>query len=479
MDIKNKVKDIFCLHKYLFIVLIYFAFFYLTYVYWKSSNYLQPWLDYAYFDQFIWKYSQFKKPVATLWIPINLLWQHLHLILLWLAPFYWLTDSPNLLWTLDAIVIIASIIPVYLIANKLIDNKLQSAIVAFLYWNSLWIQFAIDFQFHEITIFMWFFMWAYYFLLNKDWKIFYILMFLCLLCKENIWLYFTFFWIYVAVAHKEKKHWFIISILGTIWLFAALKIFIPYFRWSSYIYFTFNAIWKNPSEFIVNSLTNPLIIFTTLANPLRKLITLGVMFSSWLFLILVSPTLLLLTVPMIMERFLNDQPHMWQLSQHYNVSIWLIITLWIIYWLNKTKIIFKDNTKLITNTRYLILALLIFINIFFSFYLVTPYKKIFIQRSNLRTDAINRISIENAIQKIPKNASLGWVSWLISHFSKRDIIQYLPKWIWEMDYLIINKNIKEIWPYKDLKEIEADILKIENNYNKISDDWMTIIYKKR
>ncbi len=422
MDIKNKVKDIFCLHKYLFIVLIYFAFFYLTYVYWKSSNYLQPWLDYAYFDQFIWKYSQFKKPVATLWIPINLLWQHLHLILLWLAPFYWLTDSPNLLWTLDAIVIIASIIPVYLIANKLIDNKLQSAIVAFLYWNSLWIQFAIDFQFHEITIFMWFFMWAYYFLLNKDWKIFYILMFLCLLCKENIWLYFTFFWIYV---------------------------------------------------------TNPLIIFTTLANPLRKLITLGVMFSSWLFLILVSPTLLLLTVPMIMERFLNDQPHMWQLSQHYNVSIWLIITLWIIYWLNKTKIIFKDNTKLITNTRYLILALLIFINIFFSFYLVTPYKKIFIQRSNLRTDAINRISIENAIQKIPKNASLGWVSWLISHFSKRDIIQYLPKWIWEMDYLIINKNIKEIWPYKDLKEIEADILKIENNYNKISDDWMTIIYKKR
>lgn len=82
--------------------------------------------------------------------------------------------------------VVASIIPVYMIAENVLKDRPASLIIAFLYGNFIGIQFAIDFQFHEITLFLGFFLWAFHFLLRKDWKAFYIFVVLCLLCKENV-----------------------------------------------------------------------------------------------------------------------------------------------------------------------------------------------------------------------------------------------------------------------------------------------------
>lgn len=97
MDTRSRIPQSLRNHGPLLLILGYFLVFYTVFVIWKTSNFLQPALDYAYFDQFIWKYSRLKEPIATLGIPINLLAQHLHLILLLLAPFYLFFSSPSLL----------------------------------------------------------------------------------------------------------------------------------------------------------------------------------------------------------------------------------------------------------------------------------------------------------------------------------------------------------------------------------------------
>ena len=247
---------------------------------------------------------------------------------------------------------------------------------------------------------------------------------------------------------------------------------IPYFRDSPYIYFTYTAIGKNPQEFIINTLKNPLIIVKTLMYPLKKAKTLFVLFASGGFLAFLSPLVLIISIPMVLERFLNDMPHMWQLSQHYNASIAVVVALGMVYGL---KTIGPKTSK---RLRYGILSVLVCINLVLSFRLVTPYRKLFVMRQSLSVSKADKASVANALSKIPGNASIAGVSGLVSHFSKRDDIQYLPKGIGEKQYIIVNWNIKEFWPYDSMDAVRKDVSAIRKSYEVVSDDGMTVVFRK-
>jgi len=102
----------------IFICLLFFAA-YTTLALIKHAHYLSGY-DLAIADQVVWKYSQLKAPITTIqsYTFTSLLTDHVEIIYLFLAPFYWLYNNPATLLVLQALFVSFSGLPVYLLAKQ-------------------------------------------------------------------------------------------------------------------------------------------------------------------------------------------------------------------------------------------------------------------------------------------------------------------------------------------------------------------------
>src|SRR5260221_1513402 len=84
----------------------------------ERYNYFAAGYDLAVIDQAIWEYAHFMAPISTnhayAFTPI--LTDHVELIFLLVAPFYWIWDNVQTLIILQGFLICFSCIPVFLLA---------------------------------------------------------------------------------------------------------------------------------------------------------------------------------------------------------------------------------------------------------------------------------------------------------------------------------------------------------------------------
>src|SRR5947209_6331509 len=76
---------------------------------------LQSGIDVAIFDQVVWHYSRFQGPFSSI-RGENILGDHFHPLVAVLAPLYWIWSDPRMLLIAQAVLVAASIVPVFVFA---------------------------------------------------------------------------------------------------------------------------------------------------------------------------------------------------------------------------------------------------------------------------------------------------------------------------------------------------------------------------
>ena len=95
-----------------------------SYAAYSLLRHLNYWsgLDTGIFNQAIWHYSNLDAPASTVKNGLDLRADHFHPILMLLAPLYWIADEPSLLLVAQAVLVAASIVPVFLFARERLER---------------------------------------------------------------------------------------------------------------------------------------------------------------------------------------------------------------------------------------------------------------------------------------------------------------------------------------------------------------------
>src|SRR5689334_13054333 len=127
-----------------------FAVAYATYGLFRHWHFDTSAYDLGIFDQAIWHLSRFEAPASSVRGVTNLLGDHFSPIIALLAPLYWLAPRAETLIVAQAILLAASIVPVWLYARRRLPRgpACGLAIAYALFWG---MQRAAAFDFHEFA----------------------------------------------------------------------------------------------------------------------------------------------------------------------------------------------------------------------------------------------------------------------------------------------------------------------------------------
>ena len=190
------------------------------------------------------------------------------------------------------------------------------------------IQSAVAFDFHETAFAVPLTAFAIYFMDGRRWPSYFACIALLLLVKEDTGILVAFFGLCLLIQKQPRPG--IASVLaGTIWFILVIEVFIPscdppdseFGYWAYYGQFgtDFTGIVKN-------MLRDPLAVLQALVDPRQKLQTLFATFGPFALLAFLSP-LVVLTIPIFLERFLASNSLMWGQQFHYTATLSPIIAM--------------------------------------------------------------------------------------------------------------------------------------------------------
>jgi uncharacterized membrane protein len=275
-------------------------------------------LDLAIFDQAVWHYSRFEAPFSSIHGE-NLLGDHFHPLVAVLAPLYWIWSDPRMLVIAQAVLVAASIIPVFLFAEPRL-GRVGAYLLAGAYAMFWGLQVGALYDFHEVAFAPLLVALTILFADRRRWGWFWLAVVLLLGVKEDLSIYVVFLGIYLLTV-REFRHGLALVVVGIAWYELATRVFIPHFsNTGSYAYWSYTALGKNLPDAIATLISHPWRVFTVGLSTPEKRHTVIALFAPFLLLSLPS-RLIILAVPLLAERFLSSNPAMWGTHYHYSLAI--------------------------------------------------------------------------------------------------------------------------------------------------------------
>jgi uncharacterized membrane protein len=265
--------------------------------------------DLAIFDQAIWHMSRFETPASTVSGYGNILGDHFYPILGLFAPLYWIVPAPETLIVAQALLLAASIVPVYLFARtRLPEGSALGLSVAYgLFWG---MQRTAMMDIHEMAFAPLFIATAILAIDQRRWRRLWIMSALLVLVKEDLIPLVAAFGALLILRRQFAQGAALLG--GGLGVFVAvLAIVIPYFNegvgWSTRG--AFGHVWERPWAAPVLFVTPP-----------GKLLTILNWLAPFAFLPLRSPYALLL-IPIAASRLLSASPSHWGAGSHYSAPL--------------------------------------------------------------------------------------------------------------------------------------------------------------
>ena len=311
----------------LLIAALYAVFSFLNHSHFNSGT------DLAIFDQAIWHYSRFEWPRSTFLAPWgygNFLGDHFEPILIFLAPLYWIWENVGVLLIVQALLLAASILPVFVFCRRRLGRT--GAYLMALAYASFWgIASALSFGFHEVAFVPLLLGLIVLAIEDRRWREFAVLIGVLLLVKENMGILAAFIGLYLGVTQKEWRKAALTAAVGVTWFVLATDVIQPLFNHGhAYRHWMYRAVGRDLTSALANMVEDPTLVprlfFGGTFDPGRdwatfsKLGTLALLFSPFLFLALLSP-LAILAVPLLLERMLAGNPWLWTPYLHYSLTI--------------------------------------------------------------------------------------------------------------------------------------------------------------
>ena len=275
-------------------------------------------LDLSFFDQAVWHYSKFQAPFSSI-LGKDLLGDHFHPLVAVLAPLYWIWSDPRMLLIAQAVLVAASIVPVFLFAKPRL-GRVGAYLLAAAYAAFWGLQVGALYDFHELAFAPLLIALTIFFADRRRWGWFWLSVALVLLVKEDLSVYVVFLGVYLLTL-REFRHGVALIIVGIVWYELVTLVFIPYFaNGASYAHWTYAALGKNLPDALWTLVRAPWRVLTIALSNSEKRHTAVALFVPFLFLSFRS-RLIILAVPLLAERFLSGDPLTWGTHFHYSLSI--------------------------------------------------------------------------------------------------------------------------------------------------------------
>ena len=270
-------------------------------------------------DQTVWGYSRLQMILNTVEMIRNLLGDHFHPILMVLAPLYWIWDDARLLLVVQAALLAVAAIPIFWWARQQLG--LLPAIAFEAAYLGFWgVLSGVIYDFHHIAFAVPAISFGLYAVLTNRNRLFWAMLALGLLTRENIALTFAAIGVYISVVQHRWRLGGAVIAVCVVWFTTLIEVVMPAIAGAPYGHWTYDALGSGPGSALLHIIRHPLSSLRLLVDNSAKLKLWGGLLGAWLFLPVLSP-LVLVAIPTILERLWSSNPALWSASYHYSLVI--------------------------------------------------------------------------------------------------------------------------------------------------------------
>ncbi|MBU3978466.1 DUF2079 domain-containing protein [Patescibacteria group bacterium] len=386
---------------------------------------------------------------------------HADFILILLTPFYFIWSNPKILLLIQSIIVGAGSFFIFLIAKDILKNKNLALVFSFTFLINPGIQRANLYDFHAVTLAIFFLLGTYYFYLKKKYIYFSIFAILAALTKEEIWLITGLFGLFIFLFHKKK-------VFGTAIFLISVSIFtiliwyaIPHALGSQHFALSYYSEFGNsPLKIIKTIIFSPLKTIGTILAP-EHLNYLCQLFLPVGFLSLLAPLYLVFAAPDLLINLLSNNSQLHQIYYQYTAAINPFIFV--------AAIMGVAFLKKITKLPAVFFMIYLLIISLLSAYLFGPLPGAKGSNLDMYTRQLDeRNFIDKYLSGIPKHLSVASTNNAGSHLSERQQIYTVPNGIEKADivvFLLTNSRalISEEQMIEKLKQNDKYSLILEKN----------------
>lgn len=334
--LKNTLNLIYAKINYLFVV---FVFLYTVAAlivpikrYWQFQDF---YFDFGIFDRAIWQVSRFQPPFVdhvdiSPTKDIILLGDHFNPSMFLLSPLYWLTSRSEILLVAQSLIVVASGIIAYILALKLVKNKLIALSLGVAYLGYVGLQNALITDLHDATIAVLPLMVIFWCIYFKKWPVYFISLLILLGLKESFAGLGVGIGLYLLLKTRSFNRIGLATIaISLIWGLLAISLIIPYFSQGVYLY--------KPKDLP----TTPASFVTRFISPPLKPISIGYTYLTFGLIPLFDVALLPAVFENYFERFVLFDDRGIDLGMHYNAPLTPLMfvgALDVIIWLQKKRV---------------------------------------------------------------------------------------------------------------------------------------------
>lgn len=459
----------------------------------KHINFFTGRFDLGNMDQTVWNTINGRVFLLTNPDGTNIMSRlgiHSDFILIILSPLYILWSDPRMLLLIQTLVIASGALFLYLLSNKVLNNKNISLLLSISYLLNPFIQKQNLFDFHPVSLATTFLIASFYYLYLKKYKVFLIFLLLSTMTKENVFLVSSIFGLYILITNNKGKIQnlykykttpnklsfiflsfkdFILNknnLLGMILFlisFAAFYLlvakFIPEARGDSHFALSY---YKNFGDDTFDLIKNIFLVPNKIISVFFSIDSFNYIKKILLpvgYLPLLSPAYLAFTIPDFIINLASSNQNLRSIHYHYMALITPFVYISSIFGIKR---ILKNNSRFLTN-------LIIYYLIFFALLGTFQYGSLpgsqnpALEIYNKKKENAGQISA--FLKRIPDGLSIASTNNLGSHLSQRQKIYTLPIGIKEADVvLFLIDNILE----NPNKGNNVGYSSIINNYNYVS-----------
>ncbi len=491
----ERIENILSSHIYELILLlgvVVYIFYFTNSSFLRYDNFFTGRFDLGNMDQTVWntihgRIFQMTNPNGT--NVISRLAFHADLILILIAPLYFIWSDPKVLLVLQSVVLGLGAVFVYLISKEILKNKNISLILSYAYLLNPSLGYSNLYDFHPVTLATTFLLAATYFFIKRKYIVFIVFSVLAGLTKEEVWAVTSIFGLYLslgsAVGYLRKEYGKKITLVsrflfGAFIFLSSLFIFyyliwiaIPQARGGNHFALSYYSDFgSSPSSIIKNIILSPVktlgFIFSKdqLMYLLQTFLPLG-------FLSFFSPFALIFAGPDLGINLLSTDATMHQIYYQYTSVVTPFVFVAAVYGIRRLR---KHFPK-VSLTFY---SLLIISTTLISAYLWGPLPGTLNPNIAMYTQTLsNKDIINNFLADIPPRYSIAATNNLGSHLSRRQLIYTIPVGINKADIIAFLLNDQFAQPSLESQIKMANEMEADKNYIEIFKLGQFVVFEKK
>lgn len=388
--------------------------------------------DLAIYDQVFWFLSNLKWPYLAFDLNRPYWGDHLSIIYLLFVPLYKVYSHPETLLVLQSFIAMSTIFPLFFISKRLTGSTVISYVLILCFILYVPLQNGILYDFHELLFVPVVFTLCYYFFLMKNKVPVTITLLLLLAIKEDRGLLVAAFGAYLMLCARSWRlyglGWVCIGILYT---YIVTEHVIPAIGGNYFFQFEQGMSF---SVMIVDILKNPVNYFIKFLDEPVKVQTLFSSYRQFLFLPLLSPFGIILSLGDLIPRFFANKYALWTTQYHYSAAIASIVTISTAHVLGNFRNKWKMPEKFLLIFGFLFLGLSIYENIKYSqAFQFIVHERTLEDEAIIRRNGIYRF----ALALVPDKSSISTHMSILPHVAHREGTYFLDR-MDRADYTLID-----------------------------------------